>query len=376
MRPNWRGTRAAGAAVAAVLTCGAMVGGSTAAASDRPTRGLQLQVADAPTVRAGADGDLWPNCWGSDDQLYAAYGDGRGFGFTASDIGVTRISGTPAKGLRGVNLAQGDQIGQVWSGTGYTRKPTGMACVAGKKYLAVQDLAYDFNRAPAATIASSADGINWSWDRTAPMFSGGVFTTVMFLDYGKDYRDALDGYVYAYGIDGNWRDSYSDVVPDPTSLYLARVPRDAVQERSKWQFYQGLSGSQPQWTTNIEEKRPVLTDTRRSPLGHSVISQGGVTYLPKSKQYVYTSWTENTFEFYAAPTPWGPFRHTNSVDFGPYPWTAQRFGGYGLSLPSKFLAPDERSAWLQSNVCPCAPAGMADYDFSLRRVQFVDGASR
>jgi hypothetical protein len=374
-----RHMRAAGGLLTATVSCSACVGASSAASADH-VRGkgnsVRLQVADAPTVRAGADGDLWPNCWAPDGQLYAAYGDGKGFGDRGDDIGVTRISGTPKTGLHGTNLAQGDALGQVWSGAGYTRKPTGMACVGTRKYLAVEDLANDFNKAPASTIASSTDGVHWTWDRAKPMFSGGVFTTVMFLDYGKGYRQAPDDYVYAYGLDGNWRDSYTDVVPDPTKLFLARVPRNDVQDRSKWQFYQGVSDGKPTWTKKIADKQPVLTDTRRSPLGNSVISQAGIVYVPALHRYVYPSWTENTFEFYTAKQPWGPWKHANSVDFGAYPWTTKRFGGYGLSLPSKFIAKDGRSAWLQSNVCPCAPAGMSDYDFSMRTVRLVGDVRR
>jgi hypothetical protein len=41
-------------------------------------------------------------------------------------------------------------------------------------------------------------------------------------------------------------------------------------------------------------------------------------------------------------------------------------GGYGLSIPSKFMSDDGTSMWVQSNVCPCAPAGMNTYFFSLR----------
>ncbi|WP_446664235.1 DUF4185 domain-containing protein [Flexivirga sp. B27] len=375
-----RTTRIVGTVVAAVVSCSACVGASSAAQpSDRPSSphsSTRVDVADAPTVDAGADGDLWPNCWAADGQLYAAYGDGKGFGDSFSDIGVTRITGTPESGLHGGNLAHGDEVGQVWSGAGHTRKPTGMACVGDTKYLAVEDLASDFNQAPAATIAESQDGVHWTWDHDRPMFSDGVFTTVMFLDYGKGYRRAPGNYVYAYGLDGNWRDSYSDVVPDPTELFLARVPRQHVTDRSKWEFYQGMSHGRPSWTEQIDDKQPVLTDTRRSPLGHSVISQGGIVYVPALDRYIYTSWTENTFEFYAAKQPWGPWKHTNSVDFGPYPWTTKKFGGYGLSLPSKFIAKDGRSAWLQSNVCPCAPAGMSNYDFSLRTARLVARSHR
>ncbi|MDR6878259.1 DUF4185 domain-containing protein, partial [Microbacterium barkeri] len=276
-----------------------------------------------------------------------------------------------------------DDVGQVWSGEGFTRKPTGMLCVDGTIYLAVQDLRLDFNEAPAATIARSDDhGRTWTWDASAPMFDEGVFTTVWFADYGRDAEHAPDSeYAYAYGLDGNWRDSFDDSVPDPTELFLARVPVDSIQDASAWEFYAGEPGdAEPTWTDDIAAKQPVLVDERLQHPGNAaaedgqtvgaqnltVISQGGVTYLPKLDRYIYASWTELTFEFYEAPTPWGPWTLFLSEDFGPYPWTDERYGGYATTIPSKFLSDDNLSMWVQSNVCPCAPAGMSSYWFGLR----------
>ncbi|MFT4029669.1 MAG: hypothetical protein QM675_07325 [Protaetiibacter sp.] len=139
-------------------------------------------------------------------------------------------------------------------------------------------------------------------------------------DYGKDSALAPDAaYAYAYRLDGNWRDWFDDSVPDPTELFLARVPVASVQDSSSWEFYAGEPGdAEPRWTTDISAKKPVLVDERRQhpsdgaadPSGvtvgaHdlSVISQGGVTYLSRLKRYLYTSWTELSFEFYEAPAP-------------------------------------------------------------------------
>ncbi len=329
-------------------------------------------------------GDLWPNCWSDDDNVYGAYGDGVGFNAPYSDIGVARISGTPGS-LSGTSLAQGDAVGQVWTAN-HSRKPTGMACVDGTLYLAVQDLAFDFNDAPVATIAKSTDhGRTWTWDHSRPMFDNGVFSTVMFLDYGKAYANAPDGYVYAYGLDHNWRDSFNDSVPDPVDVYLARVPRASVQDRSAWQFVSGFdSAGNPTWSSDINQRTAVLHDDRHiyqnvytagraSDL--SVISQGGVVYDKPLNRYLYTSWTEYTFEFYESPTPWGPWRHFETKDFGGYPWTHTKHGGYATTIPSKYISADGKSVWLQSNVCPCGggyPSGDNwAYTFSLRRMDLT-----
>ena len=346
-------------------------------------------VAESIETIAGGDGDLWPNCWADDDNLYAAYGDGRGFGGDFADIGVAVITGEPGtpetSTLAGENLALGDEVGQVWSGDEFTRKPTGMVCVDGDLYLAVQDLRLDFNEAPAATIAKSTDkGRTWTWDESAPMFDDHVFTTVFFLDFGKNGEHAPDGYVYAYGLDGNWRDSFDDSVPDPVDVFLARVPTTGIQDRSTWEFYTGTEGDEPQWSTDIDDRVAVLHDERvlypsattmtrpRSARATSPSSRRAASSTTRRlDRYLYTSWTELTFEFYESPTPWGPFELFLSKDFGPYPWSLESHGGYGTTIPSKFISPDGRSMWLQSNVCPCAPADMSVYDFALRPMTVV-----
>ncbi|MFB8146352.1 hypothetical protein ACFC1W_06380 [Microbacterium sp. NPDC056003] len=386
MRPRRAALAGLGASMLVLAACSAgSLPDDIEFADALPGAALRGAVAEKVTAVGVSDGDLWPSCWSDDDALYTANGDGAGFGNEFFDIAVNRVTGSPTdeNGLEGEFLAGGDAVGQVWSGEGFTRKPTGMLCADGTLYLAVQDLRLDFNEAPAATIARSDDhGKTWAWDESAPMFDDGLFTTVWFADYGQENEHAPEpGFAYAYGLDGNWRDSFDDSVADPTELFLARVPLDAVTDAAAWEFYAGEPGdSEPTWTDDITDKHPVLVDERLQHPGDgavesgetvgarnlSVISQGGVTYLPKLERYVYTSWTELTFEFYESPTPWGPWTLFLSEDFGPYPWTDERFGGYGTTIPSKFLSDDNRSMWVQSNVCPCAPAGMSSYWLGLR----------
>jgi hypothetical protein len=166
------------------------------------------------------------------------------------------------------------------------------------------------------------------------------------------------------------------------------VPTTGIQDRSTWEFFTGTDGDEPQWSTDIDDRRAVLHDERMlypsaqedgattvGATNLTVISQGGVVYNPGLDRYLYTSWTELTFEFYESPTPWGPFELFLSKDFGPYPWTIESHGGYGTTIPSKFISDDGRSMWLQANVCPCAPAEMSVYDFALRQMT-VDPATR
>jgi hypothetical protein len=317
----------------------------------------------------GGDGDLWPSCWADDDNLYTASGDGAAF-FNAkmfNDIAISRISGTITQ-LTGTSLAR--SVGTNWSGPGFNRKPTGMLCINSTLYLAFQNLDWSFNTAPAASIARSTDhGVTWEWDATAPMFGGPGkaphFTTIFFLDYGKNSDLAIDRYVYAYGLDNNWRSQQA--------LYLARVPAADVQTRSAWQFFAGINRhGTPIWTGDISRKKPVLSDqrlvspvifARDCPTQDAVIAQGGVVYDKPLQRYLFTSWSCSTHEIYEAPRPWGPWSHVLSKDFGPLRDLHNR-GQYGTSIPSKFISADGKTLMLQSNVCCSGDS----YTFSLRKL--------
>jgi hypothetical protein len=313
--------------------------------------------------------------------VYVANGDGKAFGQTAVDIAVSRIQGHPgdvSDPLTGVTLAASEQISSVWTSSDYNRKPTGMLCVNGDLYLAVQDLrTFTYDDAPAATIVKSTDkGMTWKWDHSAPMFSDHVFTTMMFLDFGKDNHFAIDDYAYVYGLDNGW--AYNAVLGGPTALYLARVPKAAIQDRSRWEFFAGSDDqAAPTWTSDIAKRKPVLSDKRRvyanpvdptlSPKNMTVLGQGGVVYNAPLRRYLYTSWTEYTHEFYESPTPWGPWKLFMSKDYGAYPWVDLKNGGYAPTIPSKYISADGRTMFVQSN--SWGASRVNNYAFSLRKLR-------
>lgn len=374
------------------VTAAALIGGGVpsaipggaAHATSAPPEGNFFSTAsleESSTIQTQSDGDLWASCWADDGNLYAANGDGKGFSLNgvSSDVSVSRIAGGPTN-LTGTTVAQGAAVSQIWTAGNYNRKPTGMVCVNGTLYLAVQDLSTSFNDAPAATIVRSTDhGATWTWDHTGPMFANHVFTTMFFADFGQNNANAPDGYVYVYGLDGNWRTSFDHTVPDPVDLYLARVPNSSVQDRSTWQFYSGSTNGVPNWSSDINAKQAVLHDDTRiyqTMLGSGVsnltrLAQGGVLYDKPLNRYIYSSWTEYTQELYESPTPYGPWSHFYTKDFGGYPWTQAKNGGYATTIPSKFLSADGKTAYLQSNVCPCGGGGTSVYDFALRKLSLT-----
>jgi hypothetical protein len=346
---------------------GILVSPSAASATNAPlsTFFATAYEEDGGTYDSPSNGDLWPAAWSNDDYLYAANGDGRGFttSLNFSDIDISRVSGSPAtENMTGTTLAQGNAIGKIWGSTStYNRKPTGMVSVDGNLYMAIQDLNLNFRDAPNASISKSTDkGVTWTFNTSAPMFDNHIFTTIMFLDYGKDSQYAIDNYVYAYGLDYNWRTS--GTYPDPTKLFLARVPKTSIQNRSTWEFYTGgLNGGTPSWSSDINLKTPVLQDDRRAYAvlnsgasaanNMTVVSQGSIVYNQPLNRYIYSSWTEYTHEYYESPNPWGPWKLFLTKDFGPdqLSWTVKRNGGYTTVIPSKFISADGKTMYVQSN---------------------------
>lgn len=334
------------------------------------------------TYQLSGDGDLWPACWADDGNLYSSNGDGTAFTGNPSryDMAVSQIHGDPPN-LSGVTLAT--NVGTNWSGSSYNRKPTGMVCVGGAIYLAFQNLNLNtFNDAPAASIAKSSDhGQTWSWDASTPMFGSPGnpsspaayrFTTIFFADFGMNSGNAIDGYVYAYGLDNNWRDQHT--------LYLARVPSGSIQTRSAWSFYTGTDvNGNPLWSSDITTKLAVLEDDRMlyptmfgtdCPSNNPVIGQGGVVYDAPLQRFLFSSWSCSTHELYEAPHPWGPWSLFYSKDFTPLRLTQSR-GQYGTNIPSKYISTDGKSLWLQSNVCCTGNS----YTFSLRNLYLTTWAS-
>jgi hypothetical protein len=114
----------------------------------------------------------------------------------------------------------------------------------------------------------------------------------------------------------------------------------------------------------LRDDRRVYTDLLGNGLSNmSVISQSSIVYNKPLERYIYSSWTEYTFEFYESPTPWGPWKIFFSKDFGVYPWTQEKHGGYATVIPSKFISEDGTVMWMNGNTFV---GEIEVYNFSLR----------
>jgi hypothetical protein len=192
------------------------------------------------------NGDSWPMTWAADGNLYGAAGDNQN-----SPINFWKISGEPGSPSIWLidNLPLDPKIYCQGPNVDHERciKPAGLLSVNGVLYFAVETMNYGdnpaFNRQHNINgwiITSTDFGKTWNREATPTNFFSGRLSSAHFLQFGQDYADARDGFVYAYfpaADDGN---SYWE---NGDYILLGRVPKDDILMRSAWEFYTGLNTS-------------------------------------------------------------------------------------------------------------------------------------
>lgn len=289
-------------------------------------------------TNAAPGSDLWPVTWGPDDHLYAAWGDGGGFGGTDSDgrvaLGFARIEGGP-EGWRGFNV-NGGKNQEHPASFPKKGKTTGVAFVDGVLYAMVnlQDGTWpDVNH---ALFWSTDKGATWTRaDWLFPRGEGNL-KLVKILAFGKDYGgvpEPYNGYVYFYGP----RQS-----PDRGSgnrLYLARVPRDKIRERSSYEFFQKTAGvDAPVWTPESSQAQAIFADLNG-------VTSPSVVYNPGLKRFLLTCFHTGPGQLgvFEGPTPWGPWTTIAYYEN----WGEMGVDGEGLNcgFPPKWMSADGLTLW-------------------------------
>jgi hypothetical protein len=284
--------------------------GSTAASSPYPPSPVISGISfDWSThVRMANGSDNWPVTWAADDHQYTTWGDGGGFGGSNQDgrvsLGVARIEGSSSS-YRGVNVWGGKDALQPAQFTG---KSYGIAAVDGSLYMwrcgdGSLEAAFIYQR----LYRSTNQGQSWQEtgvEYTQSSFSGSRgFYCPTFLQYGKDYQGARDGYVYMYAPELK---SSSWEVQKPGEITLMRVPRSGLSSRSQYEYFAGLDGGgSPVWTGDMNGRRPVFQDRENGVMTVSV------SYNPGLGRYFliteHTTGMRGNIGIYDAPEPWGPW---------------------------------------------------------------------
>ena len=307
---------------------------------------LRLAAVGEPVRRDDLDGDNWPTTWTRDGTHLMAYGDGWGVRSMESapklNSGLVRVLGTP-RDLRAT------EVPIPYFGRG-AENPNFKGC----GILEAQGIVYHFLRyqAPAVDgartqiasklIWSSDDGATWKNAEYGPdaeafaMFfrePDHAFHSPTFLQAGRGYVDALDGYVYLYS-------PHEDQRRGNDNLDLARVPVGAIADRAAYEFFGGLGqNGDPLWTRVIANRRPVLNLP-----GH--VSPGDAVWLPAMRRVLLAtvsgSWSSpSRLVLLDAPQPWGPWTLVGTIE----PWGTGQNGDhrYDPRIPAGWIRPDGMS---------------------------------
>ena len=269
--------------------------------------------------------DNWPFTWADDDNQYTVWGDGGGFGGTnslgRSSIGVARIEGSQDD-FRATNVWGGYQSENQNEVVG---KSYGIVCVKGVLYMWVGMFDPKNNPFNETKIAYSDDhGAHWAFADWSLKKTDDLMMPT-FCNYGRNYSNARDKYVYSYFIrfqSEEGPDDYPDKVDwlncqKPGIIYLARVPENKILDRDAYAFFAGMYHNVPAWTSDIHKKKPVFENSNGVGWCMSVSYNSGL------KRYILT--TEHTethrgnIGIFDAPEPWGPWTtvyYTKEEDHG------------------------------------------------------------
>jgi Domain of unknown function (DUF4185)/Concanavalin A-like lectin/glucanases superfamily len=287
-----------------------------------------LTWADASTiVHQAAGSDTWPITWADDGQQYTAYADGWGFDPRVPNklsLGLAKVIGAPPGVGMNIRSSSGEQKGDGHSG----KKASGMLMVNGILYMLVRNANNDGQQSQLAW--SSDHGVTWTWST----WKFAELGYPCFLNFGRNYAGARDGYVYVYSPDTPSAYNETD------TIVLARVPVESITDRDAYEFYAGANaGGDPLWSRDIDQRRAVFI----FPGGCNRID---VTYDAPLKRYLLVTRSRaqaggrNQFSIYDAPEPWGPWTtvfYTEDWDVDP---------GESAHIPAKWISADGKTCQL------------------------------
>jgi len=270
-------------------------------------------------IRKAKGSDNWPLTWAKDDCLYTAYGDGWGFEPRLPEklsLGFAKVIGFPPN-FTGINIRSptGEQRGDGPKGG----KASGILMVDGVLYLLVR------NRGNSQIAWSTDYGRTWRWCDWRFTVSFGCPT---FLNFGRNYEGARDGYVYIYSPD-------SENAYEPADLMvLARVPKERILEQDAYQFFEGLEGK-PKWTKELSKRGAVFVHPGKC-------YRSGINYHPFLRRYLWVQVHPDGkgLGIYEAPEPWGPWRTAYYAE----EWDVRP--GESGCFPTKWMSPDGERLWL------------------------------
>jgi parallel beta-helix repeat protein len=307
-------------------------------------------------------GDLWMPTWADDDRLFLSWGDGVGFGdgypvgypayessepttvtpcgeedyfpcwlwcningcdavqnhptAALTDAGVLAFAG-PVPGFTDVsNVAIDVPTGEPFflagpdgslEFTGRNDKPSSLLFYNGRLYLA--------GHSPAGSpvmgyLAYSDDyGRTWTEVPGSPWGATSNFRVLMFINMGRGYALNQDGYVYALGVgtEASWT---------ARTVYLVRTPKSAIADYDAYEYFSGLNGADPLWSSNESEATP-LDNLHTTGQASAMYHAGTARYLLLTTDAGPPEGPQSSGALFEAPHPWGPWTQVAGLCFLP-----------------------------------------------------------
>ena len=348
-----------------------------------------------PLRYRGSQGDTWICTWADDDNIYTTADDCMGVNPNVKQGLVSHVENfekdfwttSPCSSNLSFNCIEGTALNskmstincmQEYGHAGQvdgadTWKANGLISIDGILYMAVSqhsgagDYPDNVQRAYDATIIKSYDhGKTWSPKPKVgkAMFPSPRFATPFFVQFGKDYKDAIDEYVYAASNIGTWNNG--------NEMLMFRVKKNKMPDLKfeDWEFFNGFGkDSVPQWIHNYKTLAVPIFKYN----GHS--SMSAIQYVPALKRFIllqwcYTDleskepWKETMLHLYEAEKPWGPYKHF---------YTEINWGNalYNAVLPSKWFEDGGMKAWMVSSGDFANTWGELSYCFTQQKMEFI-----
>lgn len=261
--------------------------------------------------RRARGSDNWPITWADNGHQYTAWGDGGGFGGNNQDgrvsLGIARIEGA-WDNYDGYN---------VWGGKAnenpsrFGGKTYGIVCIDGVLFMWVGPGSNAASYRETRLHRSTTYGASWQKADWAFLKRDGIIMPTI-CNFGKDYANARDDYVYHYFI--HMVTPSRLAVHKPGKIYLARVHKDRMMtKRSEYEWVSGFGpGRAARWTSDISRKVPVFEDPNG--VGWCM----SISYNPKLRRYILCTEHGKTFRgklgVFDAPEPWGPWTTVGYYD--------------------------------------------------------------
>jgi hypothetical protein len=291
-------------------------------------------------------GDNWPIAWEERGDLITVFCDGRGFSPDDPDLsmGFATVHGDPTE-IAGQNFKS--DADTVKGGGRKGIKASDLIMVSGVLYMFVRNYKPpgldDFTNSRLACSYDS--GASWTW---ADWHFADTFGCPAFVQFGKDYQDARDDFVYIASQDNDSAYGYSP------RIVLARTGSKALMVRADYEFFAGFKGNgQPVWSSRIADRKPIFEDSKGT-------QRIAITYNSALERYILT--TSHLVEKEATHTaalgvfdaaePWGPWSTVYYDDH----WSTQNGEDcrtYHHRFPPKWMDRDGGSMWLLYSGLDC-----------------------